>query len=55
MIVDLPSTTTIAISKKLVRLRQDVGAMALSRVLTLVVVVDESGEPEDPEDLVIEL
>ena len=41
MIVDLPSTTTSAISKKLVRLRQDVGAMALSRVLTLVVVVDE--------------
>ena len=41
MIVDLPSTTTIAVSKKLVRLRQDVGAMALSRVLTLVVVVDE--------------
>jgi glucose-6-phosphate dehydrogenase assembly protein OpcA len=41
VIVDLPSTTTSAISKKLVRLRQDVGAMALSRVLTLVVVVDE--------------
>ena len=34
MIVDLPSTTTSAISKKLVRLRQDVGAMALGRVLT---------------------
>ena len=41
MIVDLPSTTTKEISKKLVRLRQDVGAMALSRVLTLVLVVDE--------------
>jgi glucose-6-phosphate dehydrogenase assembly protein OpcA len=41
VIVDLPSTTTAAVSKKLVQLRQDVGAMALSRVLTLVVVVDE--------------
>ena len=46
MIVDLPSTTTIAVSKKLVRLRQDVGAMALSRVLTLVVVVDEKHAEE---------
>jgi glucose-6-phosphate dehydrogenase assembly protein OpcA len=46
VIVDLPSTTTIAVSKKLVRLRQDVGAMALSRVLTLVVVVDEKHAEE---------
>ena len=41
MIVDLPSTTTADISKKLVRLRSDTGSMALTRVLTLVVVVDE--------------
>ena len=41
MIVDLPSTTTVAVSKKLVQLRQDTGAMALSRVLTLVIVVGE--------------
>jgi glucose-6-phosphate dehydrogenase assembly protein OpcA len=41
VIVDLPSTTTAAISKKLVALRQDTGAMALGRVLTLVIVVDE--------------
>jgi glucose-6-phosphate dehydrogenase assembly protein OpcA len=41
VIVDLPSTTTVAISKKLVALRQDTGAMALGRVLTLVIVVDE--------------
>ncbi len=46
MIVDLPSTTTVAVSKKLVQLRQDVGAMALSRVLTLVVVVDEDDAEE---------
>lgn len=43
MIVDLPSTTTADISKKLVRLRSDTGSMALTRVLTLVVVVDEHG------------
>ncbi|WP_048555936.1 glucose-6-phosphate dehydrogenase assembly protein OpcA [Nostocoides japonicum] len=42
MIVDLPNTTTAEVSKKLVRLRDDVGAMALSRVLTLVVAVDET-------------
>ncbi|MFC7492439.1 MULTISPECIES: glucose-6-phosphate dehydrogenase assembly protein OpcA [unclassified Knoellia] len=42
MIVDLPSTTTVDISKRLVRLRSDTGSMALTRVLTLVVVVDES-------------
>ncbi len=42
MIVDLPDCSTADISKRLVRLRDDVGAMALSRVLTLVVVADES-------------
>ncbi|KGN38772.1 glucose-6-phosphate dehydrogenase assembly protein OpcA [Knoellia subterranea] len=42
MIVDLPSTTTADISKRLVRLRSETGSMALTRVLTLVVVVDES-------------
>ena len=42
MIVDLPSTTTSDVAKKLVRLRADTGSMALSRVLTLLVVVDES-------------
>ncbi|MEO5981116.1 MAG: glucose-6-phosphate dehydrogenase assembly protein OpcA [Pedococcus sp.] len=41
MIIDLPSTSTVAISKKLVALRQDTGAMALGRVLTLIIVVDE--------------
>ena len=46
MIVDLPATSTEAISKKLVRLRSDTGSMALSRVLTLLVVVDED-EAED--------
>ena len=42
MIVDLPGTTTAAVSKYLVKLRNDVGAMTLGRVLTLVIVVDEA-------------
>ncbi|HQX86578.1 MAG TPA: glucose-6-phosphate dehydrogenase assembly protein OpcA [Ornithinibacter sp.] len=42
MIVDLPDKTTAAISARLVRLRADTGSMALSRVLTLLVVVDEA-------------
>jgi glucose-6-phosphate dehydrogenase assembly protein OpcA len=42
MIVDLPSTTTAAVNKYLVKLRNDVGAMTLGRVLTLVIVVDEA-------------
>jgi glucose-6-phosphate dehydrogenase assembly protein OpcA len=46
VIVDLPDTTTVAVSKRLVKLRSDTGAMALSRVLTLVVVADE-GEAEE--------
>src|SRR4029079_4787434 len=41
MIVDLPTTTTSAISKKLVTLRQDIGAICLGRVLTLVIVADD--------------
>ena len=41
MIVDLPDTTTGELSKRLVRMRSEVGAMALSRVLTLLVVVED--------------
>ena len=41
MIVDLPSTTTGAIAARLVRLRAETGSMALSRVLTLIIVVDD--------------
>jgi glucose-6-phosphate dehydrogenase assembly protein OpcA len=41
VIVDLPSTTTAAVSARLVRLRSETGSMALSRVLTLIVVVDD--------------
>ncbi len=41
MIIDLPKTTSTSVSKKLVRLRNDVGAMTLGRVLTLIIVVDD--------------
>ncbi len=46
MIVDLPSTTTVDVVHRLVRLRSDIGAMALSRVLTLVVVVSAAESEE---------
>ena len=41
MIRDLPSTSTSTVVKELLRLRNDVGAMAMGRVLTLIVSVDE--------------
>ncbi|MFX0538714.1 6-phosphogluconolactonase [Ornithinimicrobium sp. Y1847] len=41
MIRDLPSTSTAAVSKELITLRNDVGAMAMGRVLTLLVPVGE--------------
>jgi glucose-6-phosphate dehydrogenase assembly protein OpcA len=46
VIVDLPSTTTADVAKRLVRLRAETGSMALSRVLTLLVVVDEGDADE---------
>jgi glucose-6-phosphate dehydrogenase assembly protein OpcA len=42
MIVDLPGTSTAAINKYLIKLRHDIGAMTLGRVLTLVIVVTET-------------
>ncbi|MBB2891434.1 glucose-6-phosphate dehydrogenase assembly protein OpcA [Flexivirga oryzae] len=42
MITDLPGTTTKDISKQLVRLRNETGAVALGRVMTLIIVVDEA-------------
>ncbi|MFP5346156.1 MAG: glucose-6-phosphate dehydrogenase assembly protein OpcA [Actinomycetes bacterium] len=41
MIVDLPSTTTSAINGSLVDIRETGGAVALSRVLTLVIVTED--------------
>ncbi|MEW1953677.1 glucose-6-phosphate dehydrogenase assembly protein OpcA [Terrabacter sp. NPDC080008] len=46
MIRDLTDTTTTGISKTLVRLRNEVGAMALGRVLTLVIVVEDTDAQE---------
>ena len=43
MIIDLPSTTTSAVNKKLVDLRDTGGAIALGRVLTLIIVTDDAG------------
>jgi glucose-6-phosphate dehydrogenase assembly protein OpcA len=42
MIVDLPNTTTNAINHKLVELRMSGGAVALGRVLSLILVTDET-------------
>lgn len=41
MIIDMPSTTANVVAKRLVELRERHGAVALGRVLTLVLVVDE--------------
>ncbi|MGC5585726.1 6-phosphogluconolactonase [Ornithinimicrobium sp. W1665] len=46
MIRDLPSTSTRDVVKELLRLRDGVGAMAMGRVLTLVVSVEEDGADE---------
>jgi glucose-6-phosphate dehydrogenase assembly protein OpcA len=46
MILDLPNTTTSKVSKALVRLREEGGAVALGRVLTLVI-ASELGHEEE--------
>ncbi|WP_345713175.1 glucose-6-phosphate dehydrogenase assembly protein OpcA, partial [Kineococcus glutinatus] len=46
MIIDLPSTSTSAINKALVEIRDSGGAVALGRVLTLVVVTDDAHAEE---------
>ncbi|GAB6904139.1 glucose-6-phosphate dehydrogenase assembly protein OpcA [Kineosporia succinea] len=46
MIVDLPNTTTNEVSKRLVEARGESGAVALGRVLTLILVTDEEGSDE---------
>jgi len=46
MIVDLPNTTTSAISKTLVKIREEGGAVALGRVLTLIITT-RLGEEEE--------
>jgi glucose-6-phosphate dehydrogenase assembly protein OpcA len=46
MIVDLPSSTTSAVNRKLVELRERGGVLALGRVLTLVIVTDDGSAIE---------
>ena len=41
MIIDLPKTSSVSVAKRLVTMRNDVGAMTLGRVLTLIIVVDD--------------
>jgi glucose-6-phosphate dehydrogenase assembly protein OpcA len=47
MIVDLPSSTTSAVNKTIVELRERGGVLALGRVLTLVIVTDDGSGIED--------
>ena len=47
MIVDLPSTTTAAVNHAMIDMRERGGAVALGRVLTLVIVTDDSAQVEE--------
>ncbi|MEU3627532.1 glucose-6-phosphate dehydrogenase assembly protein OpcA [Amycolatopsis coloradensis] len=47
MIIDLPSTTTSQLNKKLVEIREQGGQVALGRVLTLVIVADDDDRLEE--------
>ncbi|WP_054813002.1 glucose-6-phosphate dehydrogenase assembly protein OpcA [Nocardia arizonensis] len=50
MIVDMPDTTTGAVTKRLLQLRESNGVIAMGRVLTLVVCTLDSSEAEDAID-----
>jgi glucose-6-phosphate dehydrogenase assembly protein OpcA len=50
VIIDLPSTTTAQVNSKLVEVRETGGAVALGRVLTLVIVTDDSARTEEAID-----
>lgn len=41
MIIDMPQTTTTAVAKRLINLREEGGAVALGRVLTLIILTQE--------------
>jgi glucose-6-phosphate dehydrogenase assembly protein OpcA len=47
VIVDLPSTDTSAVNRKMVELRESAGAVALGRVLTLVISTEDGPEAEN--------
>ena len=42
MIIDMPETTVSAVARRLIKIREEGGAIALGRVLTLVIVADEN-------------
>lgn len=42
MIITMPETTAGAVAKRLIKIREEGGAVALGRVLTLIIVADES-------------
>ena len=46
MILDIPGTNTSAIAKKLTKIREEGGAIALSRVLNLIIIADEAALEE---------
>ncbi|WP_026361308.1 glucose-6-phosphate dehydrogenase assembly protein OpcA [Amycolatopsis nigrescens] len=50
MIIDLPSTTTSHVNQKLVELRERGGAVALGRVLTLVIAAEDDQKLEEAID-----
>ena len=50
MIVDLPSTTTAAVNHALIDVRERGGAVAIGRVLNLVIVTDDSAQVEQSID-----
>ncbi|MBF6209594.1 glucose-6-phosphate dehydrogenase assembly protein OpcA [Nocardia puris] len=50
MIIDLPDTTTGAVTKRLIQLRETNGVITMGRVLTLVVCTLDSSEAEDAID-----
>jgi glucose-6-phosphate dehydrogenase assembly protein OpcA len=47
MIVDMPATSTQQVNRKLVQLREQGGVLTMGRVLTLVVVTDDSTNTEE--------
>lgn len=49
MIIDLPQTTSSAVAKRLINLREEGGAVALGRVLTLIILTQE-GRADDAID-----
>jgi len=54
MIVDMPATSTQQLNRKLVELREQSGVLAQGRVLTFVVVTDDSTNTEEAIDEAIE-